>query len=50
MFAHLSPLSVEVKNVDASMRGYVLAEPIVAEYEMPRHASSNVDGYALKGM
>lgn len=36
--------------MDNSLRGHVLAEAVIAEYDMPRLPSSNVDGYAMKGM
>ncbi|CAG7848680.1 SubName: Full=Related to Gephyrin {ECO:0000313/EMBL:CCA73955.1} [Serendipita indica DSM 11827] len=42
---HLPPITLPV---NPSLRGYILAEPIYAQNDLPRYPSSNVDGYAIQ--
>lgn len=44
----LSALPATTALVNSTLRGHVLADPIVASQDMPRDLSSNVDGYAVK--
>lgn len=41
------PLPTETVTVSPGLRNYVLAEPVVAQHDLPRTMTTNVDGYAL---
>lgn len=47
IFSNLSKLPTEMRKVESSLRGHVLAERIVSNRHIPLSPSSNVDGYAV---
>ncbi|KAG8801691.1 hypothetical protein FRC16_011327 [Serendipita sp. 398] len=48
MHSSISPLNQVRVKVDTQLRGHVLSEAVVGEYDIPKLNSSNVDGYAIK--
>lgn len=46
---HTEVLSTEVRKVDESVIGYVIAEKVTAQEPVPGYRASIVDGYAVKG-
>ena len=47
IFEHSQRLPVEERKVDASLRGCILAEDVLASTDIPPHPTTNVDGYAV---
>ncbi|TFK28969.1 molybdenum cofactor biosynthesis protein [Coprinopsis marcescibilis] len=45
---HISPLQNQIRPVDFNLRGYVLAEDVLAPQSVPATATTSVDGYALR--
>ncbi|CAO3683512.1 unnamed protein product [Umbelopsis vinacea] len=45
---YAQPLEIEIKNVDDSLIGYVVAETVTAREPVPGYRASIVDGYAVK--
>ncbi|CDZ97060.1 Molybdopterin biosynthesis protein [Phaffia rhodozyma] len=40
-------LGTEIRQLDSSLAGYIIAESVEAEHPLPRWHSTNVDGYAV---
>ncbi|KAI0700635.1 molybdenum cofactor biosynthesis protein [Cytidiella melzeri] len=48
ILATVNPLPTQPLPVTPALRGYVLAEDVFAPHDVPRSATTNVDGYAVR--